>query len=105
METVQLINLILTCITTAFGLLMAVCKPFRNLILRKKKETEVQRETNLCLLRDRITSAYFKHHLQKELREYEFENVARLYQQYKALGGNSFVDKIWKEIQTWHVLP
>lgn len=105
METVQLINLILTCITTGFGLLMAICKPFRNLILRKKKETEGQRETDRCLLRDRITSVYFKHHLQKELREYEFENVARLYQQYKALGGNSFVDKIWSEIQTWHVLP
>lgn len=35
--------------------------------------------------------------------EYEYENLERLYKQYKKLGGNSFVDKVWNEVQEWKI--
>ena len=112
METIEIIQAVVTMLTGLFALLTVVSKPFRNWLLNIKKEEKKeeeaearQRETDKCLLRDRITSAYFKHHETKEIREYEFTNVASLYKQYKALGGNSFVDKIWKEMQEWTILP
>ena len=63
------------------------------------------KETDRCLLRDRITAIYYKNRVESSLRQYEYENLERLYNQYKKLGGNSFVDKIWKEVQEWEVRP
>mgnify|MGYP003297251069 CR=1 FL=1 len=38
------------------------------------------------------------------IRQYEYENFVLLYEAYKALKGNSFIDKIYKEVQTWKVI-
>ena len=116
-DTLQIVQLIINICAAAFGLLMAFIKPFRNMVLGKKKEeakkkeeedrkfrqVEEQRETDKCLLRDRILSIYYHRKDERQIRQYEFENVAKLYAQYKKLGGNSFVDKVWVEIKTWDV--
>lgn len=39
------------------------------------------------------------------IRQYEYENFVYLYEAYKALKGNSFIDKIYSEIKTWEVVP
>jgi hypothetical protein len=39
-----------------------------------------------------------------KIRQYELENFVFLYNAYKALKGNSFIDKIYKEVMTWDVL-
>lgn len=111
-ETLQIINLIIVIITGTFALIFTLSKPFRKWLLNSKNEKKQDemneqraKETDKCLLRDRITSIYFKHYRECEIREYEFENVAQLYKQYKKLGGNSFVDKVWREIQEWKVIP
>lgn len=112
LETLQIINFIITIITGGFALLLTISKPFRSWLLNAKNEKkrdaeneQDQRETDKCLLRDRITSIYFKYCRECEIKEYEFENMVHLYKQYKKLGGNSFVDKIWKEMQDWRILP
>jgi hypothetical protein len=38
------------------------------------------------------------------IRQYEYENVVLLYKAYKALGGNTFVDHIYNEINEWEVV-
>ena len=48
---------------------------------------------------------YYKHLDKQELRQYEYENFLYMYAAYKALGGNSFIDKIKTEVDTWTVLP
>lgn len=110
-EILQIISLIFVIPMNVFALLTLISKPFRDKILSaktaKKKDAENeknQNETDRCLLRDRITSIYFKHVRECEIKEYEFENMEHLYKQYKKLGGNSFVDKIWREVQDWHVI-
>ena len=40
----------------------------------------------------------------EKIRQYELENFIHLYKAYKALRGNSFVDKIYKEVMTWKVV-
>ena len=35
---------------------------------------------------------------------YEFQNFVYEYNAYKALGGNSFIDKIYSDVKTWKVI-
>lgn len=56
-----------------------------------------------CLLRSEVLRIYFAHDEVKEITRYEYENAMFLYAAYKALHGNSFVDKIVTEVKTWKV--
>ena len=47
---------------------------------------------------------YYHGKAQRCLRQYELENFILLYQAYKALKGNSFIDKIHKEVCSWEVV-
>ena len=40
----------------------------------------------------------------KQVRQYEFENFEISYAAYKALNGNSFIDKIYEEVHEWEVI-
>lgn len=57
-----------------------------------------------CQLRSDMLRIYYAHNETKVIRQYEYENFVMLYQSYKALKGNSFIDKIYKEVQTWKVV-
>lgn len=57
-----------------------------------------------CLLRDAMLRIYYKNVDNKQIRQYEIENFVFLYKAYKALRGNSFIDKIYKEVMTWNVV-
>lgn len=56
-----------------------------------------------CQLRSDMLRIYYANCDGKSLRQFEYENFALLYDAYKALKGNSFVDKIWAEVQTWEI--
>lgn len=57
-----------------------------------------------CQLRHHMLEIYYKHSETKTIRQYEYENFVYLYESYKALRGNSFIDKIYKEVQGWTVV-
>ena len=42
---------------------------------------------------------------EKIIHQYAFENFVKLYEAYKALKGNSFIDKIYEEIKEWTIIP
>lgn len=56
-----------------------------------------------CQLRSEMLRIYYHHHETKEIRQYEYENFVMLYEAYKALKGNSFIDKIYGEVKTWKI--
>lgn len=98
-------------ILTATSLIIMFVKPIREYIFglreekEKKQKLELQRqETDRCLLRSGILSVYYSYCSECEIKQYNYENVGLMYQQYKKLGGNSFVDKIWDEMQEWKVI-
>ena len=64
-----------------------------------KKLADAQR----CQLRSEMLKIYYRNCGAETIYQYEYENFAMLYQAYKALNGNSFVDKIWKDIQGWEI--
>ena len=56
--------------------------------------------------RDRITATYYKHSDDEEptLRQYERESLDKLYASYITLGGNSFVQDLYKQMRNWKVI-
>ena len=56
-----------------------------------------------CQLRSDMLRIYYENKDNKKIRQYELENFVYLYKAYKALRGNSFIDKIYNEVMKWGV--
>ena len=57
-----------------------------------------------CQLRSEMLQVYYHNKDSKRIRQYEYENFVFLYEAYKALKGNSFIDKIYDEVKKWEVI-
>ena len=57
-----------------------------------------------CQLRSDMLNIYYRHREQKVIRQYEYENFVFLYEAYKALKGNSFIDRIYEEVHDWEIV-
>lgn len=57
-----------------------------------------------CQLRSEMLRIYYHSRETGKIRQYEYENFVMLYEAYKALKGNSFIDKIYKEIQELEIV-
>ena len=56
-----------------------------------------------CQLRSEMLQIYYRNNKEEHIRQFEYENFVMLYEAYKALKGNSFIDKIYREVQTWEI--
>lgn len=81
-------------------LVILLVKPVREWLFGIAQGKEGQR----CLLRSEIVRIYYRHHDDRKLKEYEFKNMEQCYKAYKALGGNSFVDRIYEEMREWDIV-
>lgn len=77
----------------AFAVIWKIVKWFRNV-------TEGIR----CQLRTEMLRIYYHNKDDETIRQYEIENFIKNYNAYKALGGNSFIDDIYKIVITWKVI-
>ena len=83
---------IVGCIVTgSFGFLVGKIKSY-------KQRDNTQEEALKCLLRSSITSKYYVYSELKTIPLYEKENLNYMYEQYKAMGGNSYINEIMEEI-------
>lgn len=57
-----------------------------------------------CQLRSEMLRIYYHHREAEIIRQYEYENFIMLYEAYKALKGNSFIDRIYEEVHTWKIV-
>lgn len=57
-----------------------------------------------CLLRSEMLRIYYRHFDSGEIRQYEYENFVCLYEAYKKLKGNSFIDKVYEEVKKLKVI-
>ena len=55
-------------------------------------------------LRSDMLRIYYAHKDTGIIRQYEIENFLLLYEAYKALKGNGFIEKVYKEVMTWEVV-
>lgn len=85
----------IAALITEIGILLGVIIP---VIVWIRKIKDGQK----CMLRSEMLRTYY-HNKDGKIRQYEYENFVLLYESYKALGGNSFIDKIYNEVKTWEV--
>ncbi len=63
------------------------------------------REGLKCVLRSGMLSIYYTgQDREGKLRQHDYENFVLMYHAYKAMKGNSFIDKIYKEVQDMEVV-
>lgn len=87
----------LATLITEIGVLLGVIVP---VIVAIRKISEGTK----CQLRSEMLRIYYHNREVGEIRQYEYENFVMLYDAYKALKGNSFIDKIYKEVQSWEIV-
>lgn len=87
-------------ISAIFALAVIFVKPFREWLFGLSAIRDGQK----CLLRSEMLHIYYEYKDSKTIRQYEYENFLYLYSAYKALKGNSFIDKIKKEVDAWTVV-
>lgn len=90
---------IVSGVSILIGSLSAFFVWMRKLGERQDKLVEGQK----CQLRSEMLRTYYKHKDSGKIRQYELENFLLLYKAYKALKGNSFIDKIHDEVIEWEV--
>ena len=57
-----------------------------------------------CQLRSEMLQIYYRYEEVEQIPQYQYENFVQMYDAYKALRGNSFIDKIYKDIQEWEIV-
>lgn len=82
---------------TELGVLIGVIVP---VIVAIKKITAGQK----CQLRSEMLQIYYHNKDAKKIHQYEKENFVLLYEAYKALKGNSFIDTIYIEVMKWETV-
>lgn len=100
MEVYLLIFEIVGGLSGIFTLLALIIKPLREKIFSLARTKEGER----CLLRSEMLRIYYHNLESKKIKQYEFENFIKLYDAYKALGGNSFIDEINLEVRGWTIV-
>ena len=86
-------------VTIIIGAAALIIKPIRSKLLGLDKLTDALK----CQLRHDMLHTYYRHREDKVIRQYELEDFLYLYRGYKALGGNSFIDKIKTYLDEWEV--
>ena len=100
MKIVLIITQIASCITALVTALSLLIKPIRERLSQNKPSIEGEK----CLLRSEILRIYYKNLDSKVIHQFEMENFLKLYEAYKALGGNSFIDEVHEEISKWTII-
>ena len=87
-------------VTVILAALALLVKPLRDKLLGLDKLSDALK----CQLRHDMLHTYYRHREDHTIRQYELEDFLFLYRGYKALGGNSFIDRIKSEIDEWEVV-
>ena len=87
----------LATLVAEIGVLVGVVTPVILAVIKISNGTK-------CQLRSEMLRIYYHNADDKLIRQYEYENFVMLYEAYKALKGNSFIDKIYTEVKTWQII-
>ena len=70
-----------------------------------QEDMEALAESAKDVLREKIMAMYHKNKRSRTLEEHEKEALTQYYKDYKAIGGNSYIDKYYGRMETWSVIP
>lgn len=96
---IEIVMTALSFIVTGFlGFFVAKVKDYKKREEAQKERDKTQQEALKCILRSNITSKYYVYTELGEIPYYEKENIDKMHEQYKKMGGNSYVDIIVAEL-------
>ena len=101
MQTFTEIVTIWAGVTSILALSIMLVKPLRDKIF----DFGLIREGLKCMLRADMLRIYYKHLDTQQIHQHEYENFMYEYKAYKALKGNSFVEHVKAEVESWSVIP
>lgn len=90
----------ITTLLALIGEIVALISVITPVIMRVNKISNGTK----CQLRSEMLRTYYRNKDAESIRQYELQNFIMLYESYKALNGNSFVDKIYEEVMSWEVI-
>ena len=100
MTVLSIISISLGIILSAISIITLI----KSGILKKTKEDNLIKEGVKSLLRSEILKFYYKCKEDKAIPQYQRECLDKLYEAYKALGGNSFIDDVYSEMREWAII-
>lgn len=100
MEILKEVASAASAISTIVLLVVMFVKPLRNTFLGLRELQDGQK----CMLRSEMLRIYYKHIQDQEVHQYEYENFMYAYKAYKALHGNSFIEHVKNEVESWNVI-
>lgn len=100
MEKMMILSQVCSCVTAVAAAVVLLVRPVRDWITGANRLREGQK----CLLRSSMLRTYYRNREQRTIRQHEYENFLLEYRAYKALKGNSFIDKIREEVGRWTVI-
>ena len=90
----------LTTLVTLIGEILFLIGVVTPIYIFIKKVADGQKS----LLRSEMLQIYYRNRESGVIHQYEYENFVFLYEAYKALKGNSFIDKIYSEVKSWEII-
>ncbi len=102
MRMTEFTNAVTVCsgLGSILALVLLLARPVRERLFGMHAIREGQK----CMLRADMLATYYRHREEKTIRQYEYENFLYEYKAYKALRGNSFIDRIQKEVTGWEIV-
>ena len=98
---ISMILQICSLITSVAAAAAIIIKPIREKLFGTRSIENGQK----CMLRAEMLSIYYEgKDAGNKVRQYKAENFYLMYAAYKALGGNSFIDRIKNEVEKMEVI-
>ena len=85
---------------SVLSLLLLLAKPVRERLFGLSAIREGQK----CMLRADMLATYYKYRPTRRIQQFAYENFLYEYKAYKALKGNSFIDRIHEELSQWEIV-
>ncbi len=91
-------------VTGSLGYLTAKVKNYKEKLLKKEENEQVQNIALLYLLQNQLTTTFYVYNELEEITDYVLKNWINSFKIYKQLGGNDYVDTLKEKMMTWKVV-
>jgi len=90
--------------TGLFGYLSGKAKEYKKTIESKEENEKVQNMALLMLLQSNLTNTFFVYSEIGQIPDYIYKGWLNLLKIYEKLGGDDYIHKLAKKIETWKVI-
>lgn len=104
MTIISTVAIIVADLSVILGAVYSIWKHFKKFKDETQDKLEKVVEGIKCQHRSEMLRTYYRNKESKTIRQYEFEDFLLHYSSYKALDGNSFIDKIRTEVSEWEIV-